>query len=61
MPVGRTSLRNCVGTWFVRQIAWRRANANHLWRREQYGDFLRDLGIRLERLKVKCRNLADGE
>jgi hypothetical protein len=39
---------------------WRRANANNLWRREQYGDFLRELGTSLERLELKCRNLADG-
>jgi hypothetical protein len=40
---------------------WRRANANNLWRREQYGDFLGDLGVRLERLEFKCRTFADGE
>jgi hypothetical protein len=33
---------------------WRRANANDLWRREQYGAFLRDLGTSLERLELKC-------
>jgi hypothetical protein len=37
--------------------AWRRANANSLWRREQYGDFLRDLGVRLEHLELKCTNV----
>jgi len=41
--------------------AWRRANANNLWRREQYGDFLRDLGSRLEGLDLKCANLLNRE
>jgi hypothetical protein len=40
---------------------WRRTNANNLWRREQYGDFLRDLGTSLERLELKCRKLVDGK
>jgi hypothetical protein len=38
---------------------WRRANASNLWRREQYGDFLRGLGSSLERLELKCRNLLE--
>jgi hypothetical protein len=40
--------------------AWRRANANNLWRREQYGAFLHDLGTRLEDLDLKCTNLLGG-
>jgi hypothetical protein len=40
---------------------WRRTNANNLWRREQYGDFLRDLGTSLECLELKRRKLVDGK
>jgi hypothetical protein len=40
---------------------WRRNNANNLWRREQHGDFMCDLDTSLERLELKCKNLADGE
>jgi hypothetical protein len=40
--------------------AWRRANANNLWRREQYGAFLHDLGTRLEGLDLKCKIVLGG-